>query len=530
MYRILVVDDEPLIRDGLRRIIDWEEHGIEIVGEASNGEEALEAIRKFNPDILLTDIKMPVMNGLQLIRTAREKHFNIKTIVISGFDDFQFVKEALKYGVENYILKPISREELSSTLLNTVEKIQSELYAKIKSRENEFVIRDNILYRLVTNRISQKELQEKSSLLNINTEANSFMTSIVKILNAGNAATDDSVKDDSLLGFSVINILGEIISEGFKCSIFRDLDGNMVIIFHDSSLNKNLQTVEELLRKCIFNIDRYLKINVFITTGNIQERLEDVHMSYDAARDLMQYFLIYPPNSIVSYEKVKQEHKKRQEICDIDLDKLADLILTSKKSDISGFFDEIHARLLKETGVTYEYIHALTIEILSCYMNIMKSNGLEINEVLNSYEGLFCDLLKQKTIDGILTSMKHISLEISDNISLQKARPKTLIEQIIEYINTDYHRYDLSLKILSAQFNITTPYLGQLLKKKTGELFSDYLNGIRIDKAKILLTNTCFKANEISEKVGYADPNYFYRIFKKSAGVYPSEYRDTNGQ
>ena len=270
MFKALIVDDEPLIREGLKHIIDWEEHGIELVGEASNGEEALEAINKYAPCILLTDIKMPVMDGLQLIRSIREKHISVKVVVISGFDDFQLVKEALRYGVENYILKPVSKDELSSTLLSTIEKIQSEFNEKIKSRENEDVIRDNILYRLVTNHISLKEVHEKSSLLGFDIENNAYMVSIVKILDNDKNFPSRGINDSNLVGFAIINICSEIISEYFKCSIFQDLNGDIVIIIHDMTLKNNQQVLEDLLSRCASNVNKYLMTNVFITIGNIE--------------------------------------------------------------------------------------------------------------------------------------------------------------------------------------------------------------------------------------------------------------------
>ena len=444
MFKALIVDDEPLIKEGLKHIIDWEEHGIELVGEASNGEEALEAINKYAPSILLTDIKMPVMDGLQLIRSIREKHISVKVVVISGFDDFQFVKEALRYGVENYILKPVSKDELSSTLLSTIEKIQSEFNEKIKSRENEDVIRDNILYRLVTNHISLKEVHEKSYLLGFDIENNAYMVSIVKILDNDKNFPSRGINDSNLVGFAIINICSEIISEYFKCSIFQDLNGDIVIIIHDLALKNNQQVLEDLLSRCASNVNKYLMTNVFITIGNIEGSLDCVHKSYDIAMELMHYFLIYPPNSIMNCEKVEQGHKKRQKICDVDLDILGNLIVTCRKNEIISFFDDIQRKITGIDGVTLEYIHIFTIEVLSCYIIAIKSISLEISDILKDYESLFSNVLKQNTINGILASMKHISIEITDGIYQQKENPKTLVDQIMEYINANFQRIDLS--------------------------------------------------------------------------------------
>lgn len=525
MYKILIVDDEQFIREGLKKIIDWDEHGIEIVGEASNGKEALEAINELKPELLLTDIQMPVMNGLNLIKAVRENCLKTKIIIISGYDDFQYVKEALKYGVENYIIKPINKEELSATLIGAVEKLQRESYDRIKSRENEFVIRDSIFYRLVTNRINKRELEEKSSLLGIEAKDIFFTVAIIKALSREGNFNSAAISDINLLGFALANIVNETISEQFNCNVFIDLNGDTVIIFHSDSTLGIRDKIETLLEKCIKIINKLLQVDVFIAIGNAEENIEAVHLSNKSAQDLLQYFVIFPRNYILSNEKSESESKKRHEICVIDQNRLKSLILAHKKDEIICYFDLFNENLIKSTGITLEHLNAFTVEVLACFINTIKVAFTETEEVLQSHEKLFSSLLEQKRLDGLVTSAKNAALELADEIRQEKETPKTVIDQMIEYVKSNYFNHDLSLKTLSCKFNFATPYLGQLLKKRTGKLFSDYLNGIRIEYAKELLLSTNMNANEISEKVGYSDPNYFYRVFKKSTGEYPSEYR-----
>lgn len=524
MYKILIVDDEQLIRDGLRKIIAWDEHGIEIAGEASNGLEALDAVQRLKPNLLLTDIRMPMMDGLKLIRTLREKRLDTKIIIISGYDDFQYVKEALKYGVENYIIKPINREELSSTLLSAVEKIQSETIDSIRSRENEFVTRDNILYRLVTNRISRKELEEKSSLLGIDKKDCFFTAALIKALKREGNLDGISDSGGNLLGLAMINIINETILGHFNCNIFLDLNSDAVIIFHSDSKDRIADKIEAVLVKCIENINHFLKTDVFIAVGKTQEAITSIHESYKTAGDLLQYFVIFPRNYIMRSEN-SERAPRNQESRHLDHDRLKTLIMECKRDEIISFFNLHHDNRIKTTGVTIEYMNNFTLEVLACLIDTIKSVFTETEGILKTHEELFSGLLKQNKPEDLAAAAKNAALTLVEMIRHNKEKPKMLVDQIIEYVNSNYFSQELSLKALSHQFNFTAPYLGQLLKKKTGELFSDYLNGIRLGYAKELLMNTHLKATEISEKIGYSDPNYFYRAFKKNTGVYPSEFR-----
>lgn len=524
LYRILIVDDEQVIINGLKKIIHWDEYGIEIPVEAFNGREALEKINEYKPDLMITDIKMPEMDGLSLIKTLRENGSNIKIIIISGYNDFQYVREALKYGVENYITKPVDKEELSSTLISAAEKIQSEAYEKIKLRENEYVILDSILYRLVTNRVGKRELDEKSDLLGIRESDVFFTVAVVKVLKQAEGS-NALISEERLLEFAIMNIMKETIGEDFKFHIFFDMNGELVILFHSDTSDNIMEKIERILKNCILNINQYLKTDLFITIGKAQECLDAVHLSYRSASDLLQYFVILPRNYILSSEKSEIEDKKRQEIFILDHDKLKSLILLYQQEEIQRFFDMIYENITKAGYVPMVQINAIAVEVLACFVNTIKEGFVGVEGILENYEELFLNLMKKHTPDNLIAFIKIAALKISEDIKQYGEKPKLLVDKIIDYIHANYHIRDISLKSLSYQFNINSIYLGQILKKRTGELFSDYLNGIRIEKARELLLNTNLKTAEISEKVGYSDPNYFYRVFKKSIGVYPTKYR-----
>ncbi|QJD86270.1 response regulator [Cohnella herbarum] len=182
MYKVLIVDDELFILNGLPHVINWEEHGTEIVARARNGLEALEIMQNHDIHILVTDIMMPAMDGLELIKQIRDRGWNVKIIILSSHDDFKFVKEASKSGIENYLLKPIEEDELSNTILNTVEKLENEANATVQNHDNLNIVRENILYRWVTRNIGYDELENRAEFLQIDLSRESYMVGIVSIL------------------------------------------------------------------------------------------------------------------------------------------------------------------------------------------------------------------------------------------------------------------------------------------------------------------------------------------------------------
>ncbi|MCU6708810.1 response regulator transcription factor [Paenibacillus sp. J5C_2022] len=411
MYKILIVDDEPLILEGLQYVIDWEEHGAEIVARAGNGEEALTLLEQQTVHIVITDIKMPVMDGLQLIERAKSRGMNLKFIVLSGYDEFELVKKAVVHGVENYLLKPLEEDELSSTLLNTIDKLEHELHLSIQNRQNYSIVKENILYRWVNGHIGNDELQSRAEFLHIDLSCDCYMAGHVHIASrqAASPAPPEAADVRSKRGplsFGVLNVCAETIGGFGNCMLFSSLNGDPILLFswngHDALEQERLTG---LLEACIRNVKTYLKLDIAISLGTTVHDYQSVHLSY-------------------------REACRTQE------------------------------RVLPQAGA-------------------------------------------------------------DDNAHPMMAR-------IIKYIDEHYEE-EMSLKTLSHQFHFNAAYLGQLFKKTTGEMFSAYLNRVRIENAKRLLTDTQMKAGDIAVKVGFSNVQYFSNVFHKLTGFYPTDYKKWAG-
>lgn len=521
MYKVILVDDERVILEGLRHIIKWEEHGLEIVAEALNGVQALEILENTPANILLTDIRMPEMDGLELIRRIKQKGLDIKFVILSGYNDFCYVKEGAKLGIENYILKPINEDELSLTLLNIVEKIELELHKKIKTKADDGILRDNILYRWISNQININDLEERASLLDINLSYNTYIVCLVRVVQPQGISLG---QDTGLLRFAVQNICKETIGSYGNGITFNDHNGEIVLLFSGSTADVDKEKVCEILVSCISNIKTFLKTEVFISVGSSESSSTSVYKSYENAKSLMEYSLIFPPGTLFDYEKIKKNIEDQQIAFEVDFGKFKNLIISKDLELTCDFIDDIYTRLTHKSGVTPAFLQNISTEFLFNICNIARDLKIDTNTLINYSDNLFSSIfIMDKSMD-ISNWLKELATKIILDLKQVDENLNPLVRRVLNYIDLNYFK-DISLKTLSSLFSVNSAYLGQLFKNDVGEMFSLYLNKVRIEKAKELLNKTDLNAKEVSIKVGYSNENHFYNTFRKLTGKYPTEYK-----
>lgn len=520
MYKVMLVDDEAYMLNGLKNIINWEEHGLEITDQASNGIQALEIAKSTPIDIVLTDIKMPKMNGLELICTLKEHNSSIKFIILSGYNDFDYVKQALRLDIENYLLKPINEEELSQTLLSLVDALDAERQANIKAIEDSFILKNNILNRWATDTISPAELSERAYLLNLDLECECYIVCILRI------ADNEKVKaypDSNLLRSAVIdacyNAMGDILND----EVFCDFNGDILLYFSGNAKEITYKSIRQQLQACIHNINAHPNVDVFLSIGSIETDFHHLHNSHQNANDLIEYMLILPLNSIIDYEEKSKWSESLTKEIDIRADYFANLILSENTEEVTGFIDTIYEKAFSIADTSPKYIKNLSIEMLYIINRAAKKKKI-------------VPVYQQKTVDDICrfiysidskAKLIRVIKETALNVMYTpREEPEThpLIKRTMDFIFTNISS-DISLKLLSSAFNVNPSYLGQLFKNETGELFTNYLNKVRIERAMQMLAHSKLNANEIALEVGYSNTNYFYTCFKKFTGKYPTDYR-----
>lgn len=505
MYRVFIVDDEPFIIDGLYDIIDWSAFGLEIIGSAENGQEALAALMDLPADILLTDISMPTMDGLTLIREARKFRPDLKVIILSGYNEFNYIKEGLRLGVENYLLKPINLDELQETLAGTIDKLNASKADRLFSEYDIRILRDNILYRWLTGRIAPSELQERMELLQLSLDRPYVVTAVVRTDEpaspAYEAAQRLAVQDSSMLPFV-------------------DIDGDLVIVFMLDEPEEGKREAIEKLRSMQPKLTRRA---MRLSIGSAEPMGEAAPRSYANAKKAQEYFLLYDDPEILDYDLLVQAGPPgtaNEAAAPLDWPSFARLIkareIEKLHEAIEAEFERCHAR----EGITPAFIQSMAIELMIRFK--MELREIKQTDQPELYEAGFAKIMQLASIDGLMAVVKEAAALTVESLLRDVKSP--VIQLVLSEVHEHYAQ-PLSLKLLSQQYNIHPVYLGHLFQKETNETFTEYINKYRIGKAQQLLKETQLKVQEIAATVGYWETGYFYKQFKKYVGISPTEYK-----
>lgn len=514
MNNILLVDDEPWILSGLKSIIDWHDIGIDNIFTASNGEEALDIFNKNKINILVTDITMPKMNGLELIKNIKAKNNKTKFVILSGYDDFNYAKQGISLGIENYILKPINEEELESTITNIINKIDLEISSEYIEDADLLTLKENIYSRWISDSISENELESREFVLNISTHLDNYVISMVKFKNP-------SVKK--------LKKVKEFFKESlpFKNSDVFIKDNQYLIIItgcvkdsQDINREKLINYLEASREK---NLNAY-GIEMFIAVGGFVNLPEHVHKSYEDAKVCSEYLLLLGYNNVLFYEDIASYAMGGSESFEVELEEFERLLLQKNLTEINTYISKIFKDIKGSLRIKPKDIRNLSVRMLLVLRKVSNELNVEdynINKYLND---IILYIQQEETLDMLEIRVKEETRELIMKIKNVEYTP--VVQQILNYINDNY-REKHSLKILAQRYNMNTSYLGQIFAKEVGCSFSDYINKVKNEKAKEMLLNTNMKINDIAKSIGFDDTSYFYKKFKSYFGISPHEMRNS---
>ena len=499
MFKVLLADDEPIITKGLAAILDWEDYGFEIVYTAESGEEALAYIKQNPIDILITDILMGEMSGLDLIQEVQNIRPEIKSIVLTGYQEFDFIKKGLLLGIENYLAKPVDEEELLTTLQTVGRKIKTEA-AGSKSKETSILL-DNTLWRFLIGEMDRRDFIERLAFYNIEVNQPVYNVSILIIESYQNA--------------EIVKSLRSFIEEKFSALCLYSPNQELVIVFGGGSkeelVNQNKRLVENL------RDDQQGAGLFYLAMGKPVTVVDDWENSYTHARENSSQQLYLEPNVLILDKQpidLQEEVKRQQEFKDLIVKRIMNADEESLEL-IDLYFKELTQ---KAKIISPQVAKKYTFDLISYIHYSLQPEDLSLHTaaveriVYSSDIGQMKNILTEYCYELILTIHNHAYLR------------SPIVQNVLQYIHTHYHE-GLSLKTLGQQFHVNAIYLGQLFQKEVGVVFSEYLNRYRLEKAKELLKSTHYKAGEIGKKVGYSDTTYFYKQFKKIVGTTPSEWR-----
>lgn len=525
MLKLLIVDDEQEIREGIKYSVDWEKNDIQVVGEAVNGTEALSIINNTFPDIVLLDIRMPEMNGLQLLEALSITHPYIKPIILSGYEDFEYARKGIQFGAFDYLLKPCRPNEILNTVLKAKTSIQTEnnrleVYRKYENDYKEFlpVVKTKYLNILLTDSKQDESFLQKLTFLQFDIAFKNLVVAVIRYDPVQSSSLNMSNEDSEQLNNSVAGLAKSIISDEYRCESIEVKDDIVLLI--NVNPEKNLSI--ELIDKVKAEIANSFSITVSIGISNFCPNVSELHIAFQEALHAVEFKFFFGENSTIVFNSIKNQYNNNKSY-PIDLERqLLNCIKAMDEKNIpiklNSFFDAL-AQVESNKSFIIKSYHAL---LFSLYQLCIENNntGEEILSLLSSSDSNY----SLSTIDRLKQSMSDLILSTSRRINDNKVSNK-LIDSIVKYINENYNK-NLSLETVAKNTYITPSYVSLLFKQVLGINFVDYLHKIRLNKACELLRDPKLKSYEIAYMVGYNDDKYFSQIFKKHLGLTPTQYRD----
>lgn len=566
MIKLMVVDDEHWIREGLKRTIDWSSHGIQFIGDAEDGCKALELIEAHAPEIIISDIKMPTMDGMDLMEEIKKRGIDTKVIFISGFSDFAYAQKAVKLGAFDYILKPVEEPILLEIIERCIREIRQkqELNSRLQElsgriRESLPLARQKHLEMCLTRSLTEREMQSTWEALHINLDPKRLIVMAMVVHEWGDREMNES--GCSLMRYALGNMVEEVLSQkGIRC-LACPLQGND---FADIALIASLREpdtsfgVEDLYRYMEGVIEdalQVLGVRISIGISGLRERTQ-LASSFREALTISMNYLVHGPGQVHtapmdgssaghgSKPRPAEQLDYRMAACMGQL--TADVLLTDHKADSldSALSNRIlHAMKLMDagrlselldvqTGLLQELIKqtpAIAVRYeMNMHISILLSKLQELLQAKNHSKA--STITHQRKLQLYRCSIGDWKAMIMDTFLIKDTRApsiahKRTIETALRYIHDNYH-LGISLHNVAEKIYMNPSYFSRVFHEEVGETLSRYLIRIRITKAKELLEQTPLKVYEVADRVGYRDFRHFVKTFKEWEGMTPAQYRN----
>lgn len=523
MYKVLLVDDEPFILQGLSIIIDWEKEGFEIAGMAGNGLEALEMINNIQPDIVIADIKMPIMTGLELLERVRKNNVSDATfIMLTGFDDFEFARTALKYNVLDYLLKPVERKEL----LESLSKARAVHEERNKQNEKDILRDKEVFSRAVISILKGKCDSESVSLMKENLgELTGVRYISLELDETDERVANSSDEEKRLMQKTLYSKCLMITGAEFHCIFDVSLRGgcyDVGIIYSDELLEKSadeFRNEQEYLENLKERLNVELSFPIVIIPGS---RVHDLDSLYESAKAVMVV------NFVRSFRGSNEEMTEAEDIGSAGqgfekecVTELLHSVETNSVDDIRNSVVRLTEKLSVCDARTIKMVmNYILFELIQIAGNV--DSGINQQEVLkyisdSAFEELY--------LEGDMDNITKLLLDFSEYLAQLRSNGSSSVLKDVEADIKENYAQNLTLKDFSQKYYVNAAYLGQLFKTKYGMSFKNYLHKVRIEKAKELLLNTDMKMYSIAEAVGYKDTDYFINHFIAELGCTPTKFR-----
>ena len=520
LYKVFLVEDEIVTREGIRDNVDWKANGFEFFGEASDGDMALPLLRAVKPDVLITDIKMPFMDGLQLSKIVRERMPWVKIIILSGHDEFEYAQEAIKLGVNEYLLKPITVNEMHKVLQKIAtqldqEKREQENLKKLQEQleENQAMLRERLLLKVVTGTIASTEAIEKGQPLGLDLVAKCYLIVILKI-----EVRTRSEKLDYDEFQKIQKNVTDLIGNNPDIYLLKKDWGEFVLLMK-GNIPQYLDEEKGLLLGSIKDTLDQTRYQLVVGVGAQKNRIADIYQSFLEAFVSIQ-------NSGEREKDGSNRMVDKAELLKVNKSAVETYLNCGVKEDCEEFFNS-YIQPLGETALKSYLIKNYI------FMDVVLATAKQVNDLGGNIDIVIPELNSIETILANISTIEQLKEKtctilgkaLSFRDSQTSGQHTKVIRQAKEYIDQHYMEPDLSLYEIASQVNLSSSHFSMVFSQETCQTFKEYLTTTRINKAKELLRSSSLSSNDISYQVGFNDPHYFSYVFKKNTGFSPTEYR-----
>ena len=528
-YKVILVDDEEDVARAILKKLDWEAMGFDTPRYAHNGLEALELSEESRPDIVMTDIQMPYMDGMELSRNLRKLYPNIRIIIFSGYDEFEYAKEAIRLEAEEYILKPIDADELKGVFSRVHEALDRDIDEKLNvaKLENYYMdslplLQEDFFASLVEGRITEERIGRLLSDYRIDLHGPYYLTAIVHI----SASSVPEGMNPVFLAVSVRKLLEERMDRQWGCQFFSYMGSTVMIAQLPGRKDASVFT-DECDRLCRL-AESICKAHITIGIGSLTDNLSGIQDSYQSGRDAVSYRVLYGHTRAINISEISPVEK--EETLE-ETDSLTDIFKKIKMSDRQTLDEAARRYIDSSVGrqASIQDFRFFVMELVSELYKFVKNNQLDVNEVFDMNDDVYGKVqqMNQSELSDWFAATCITMHGLMD--AKRSGNTMSFVSKAKDYVADHYGDQDLSIDFICSYLGVSSAYFSTVFKKETGKTFVGYLTDYRMEKAEKMLVETDEKTYIIAREVGYSDPNYFSYVFKKQFGVSPSRYKAGKG-
>lgn len=527
MIKLLVVDDESTTRKGLIKHIPWNKLGVNLIEEAKDGIEALEIADRINPDIVLSDIRMPGMNGIELAFKLREQQPNCKIIFLSGYSDKEYLKAAINLSAVSYVEKPINLSEVMGAVQKAVELCVEEEKRRISEMSISTVLTENIPFvkqKIIMNLIERKadveEALNELRLINVPIKAKGRYNALIIKLQVDGEIVN---KDSDINYTELIQVLDECIKEEAHISAYRD-NKNIVVFLSAEEPDyqyKLTRAFEHMVKAA--GEQKFKGTSLFCSVGQNVNGIENIAQSYQTALSAMNKIFFYGYNNIIFYNNNGEDSYFIDENIHVQF---TEYLSELRAEEAILLIEKLCLEIKKHDTTPVNHVKNIFFKLAFQLFMEAEKRGIYFSETGDNEEKYLWNLISDfQTLQEVKGYMVNKITSVFKRIEELESSSRTVYE-VKKYIKSNFSDENLSIKLLADKVYLTPAYLSGLFKKETGKTISEYIVDVRIEKSKDYLKDNRLKLFEVARNVGYSEANYYAKVFKKLVGLTPSEYRE----